>query len=120
MRVDHRVEHTITDNVAVSTLTLTYDAINRLTNDGGNITYDSNSNELTVGGTTNTIPASNNLMHTSGGGTFLYDSAGNLTSVNGGSLQTYSKANRLATVNTSSYAYDAFGGGFEPRPPGRR
>jgi YD repeat-containing protein len=110
--------HTITDNVASSTLTLTYDAINRLTSDGGSITYDSNSNELTVGSVTNTVPASNNLMSTSNGGFFLYDSAGNMTSVNGGAIQTYSKVNRLATVNTNSYSYDAFGNRLKTKTTG--
>jgi hypothetical protein len=78
-------------------------------NDGGNVTYDSNSNALTVGGVTNTVPASSDLMSKSNGGNYLYDSAGNLTSVAGGAFQTYSKANRLATAGSSTYSYDAFG-----------
>jgi RHS repeat-associated protein len=103
--------HTITDNVTpANSITLTYDAINRLIQAGGSITYDSNSNILTVGSVTNTVPANNDLMSASNGGYLLYDSAGNMTSVNGGAIQTYSKANRLATVNTTtSYKYDAFG-----------
>jgi RHS repeat-associated protein len=102
--------HTFTDNVTpANNKTLTYDEIDRLINDGGGITYDSNSNALTVGGVTNIVPASSNLMSKSNGGTYLYDSAGNLTSVAGGAFQTYSKANRLATAGSSTYYYDAFG-----------
>ena len=69
----------------------------------------SNSNVLTVGSVTNTVPASSDLISASNGGNYLYDSAGNLTQVACCALQTYSKANRLATVNSTSYAYDAFG-----------
>jgi len=102
--------HTVTDNVTpANSITLTYDAINRLVHAGGSITFDSNSNVLTVGSVTNTVPASSDLISASNGGNYLYDSAGNLTQVACCALQTYSKANRLATVNSTSYAYDAFG-----------
>jgi RHS repeat-associated protein len=101
--------HVLTDNVTPgNSITLTYDAVNRLVHAGGSITYDSNSNVLTVGGVTNTVPAGSDLISVSNGGNYSYDSAGNLTQVACCATQTYSQANRLATASGYSYAYDAF------------
>ena len=110
----------ITDHVTpANNQTFHYDSLSRISFASGpygtvsSITYDSNSNILTYGGVSNTVPSGSDRMSVSNGGSILYDSVGNVTQTSTGATQTYSKANRLATTLsggvTGVYRYDAFG-----------
>jgi RHS repeat-associated protein len=77
------------------------------------ITYDSNSNRLTYGATSYTIPSTSNKMSAAGGNSISYSSTGNITQYGASSSFTYSSANQLATATISAaaqtYTYDEFG-----------
>ena len=112
--------HTITDAVTpANNQTLTYDAIDRLKTAAGvygtvsSITYDSNSNRLTYGATSYTIPSTSDKMSAAGGSAVTYSSTGNITGIGTTPTFTWNKANQMATGvlsgTTSTYLYDAFG-----------
>jgi RHS repeat-associated protein len=112
--------HTVTDNVtAGNDQTLTYNRIDALASATGvygtvgSVTYDSNSNRLTYGATTYTVPAGSDKMSAIGASSITYSSTGNITGIGTTPTFTWNKANQMATGvlsgTTSTYLYDAFG-----------
>ena len=111
----------ITDNVtAADTQTLTYDAIDRLGSASAtaygtfsSITYDSNSNRLTYGATSYTVPSGSDKTSAVGASAITYTSTGNMAAVGSTTSMTYNKANRLASLTlsgaTTAYTYGADG-----------
>ena len=110
----------ITDNVTSGhSQTLTYDVLDRLKSASGtygtisSITYDSNSNRLTYGGTSYTVPSGSDKMSAVGANAITYTSTGNMTGVGASTSMTYSKANKLASITvsgaTTSFTYGANG-----------
>ena len=112
--------HTITDNVtSANNQTLTYNRIDALKSATGvygtisSITYDSNSNRLTYGSTTYTVPSGSDKMSAIGATSITYSSTGNLTAIGTTPTFTWNKANQMATgvlsgtTSTYLYGYDS-------------
>ncbi len=110
----------ITDNVTSGhSQTLTFDVLDRLKSAVGSygtissITYDSNSNRLTYGGTSYTVPSGSDKMSAVGANAITYTSTGNMTGVGASTSMTYSKANKLASITvsgtTTAFTYGADG-----------
>ena len=108
--------HTITDNVtAGNDQTLTYNRIDALASATGvygtiaSITYDSNSNRLTYGTTTYTVPSGSDKMSAVGASSITYSSTGNITGIGTTPTFSWNKANQMATGvlsgTTSTYLY---------------
>ena len=108
--------HTITDNVtAGNDQTLTYNRIDALASATGvygtvsSITYDSNSNRLTYGSTTYTVPSGSDKMSAVGASSITYSSTGNITAIGTTPTFTWNKANQMATGvlsgTTSTYLH---------------
>ena len=106
----------ITDAVTTANnQTLTYDEIDRLKTASGSygsvssITYDSNSNRKTYGGTSYTIPSTSNKMSAIGATSITYSSTGNITGIGTTPTFTWNKVNQMATAvvsgTTSTYLY---------------
>jgi RHS repeat-associated protein len=109
----------ITDNVNnANNQTLTWDRIDRLKSATGvygtisGVGYDSNSNRLTYGASSYTIPGANDRMSVAAGSNLQYSSTGNTTGI-GTTTLAYNQANQLKTATvsgtTSSYLYDFLG-----------
>jgi YD repeat-containing protein len=108
--------HTITDNVtAGNDQTLTWNRIDALASATGvygtisSVTYDSNSNRLTYGTTTYTVPSGSDKMSAVGASSITYSSTGNITGIGTTPTFTWNKANQMATGvlsgTTSTYLY---------------
>jgi RHS repeat-associated protein len=108
----------ITDNVTAShNQTLQYDNIDRISYASStgtygtvsSITYDSNSNRLTYGATSYTVPSGSDKMSAVGASSITYTSTGNITGIGTTPTFTYNKANQMATGvlsgTTSTYLY---------------
>lgn len=112
------------------TTTLTYDALNRLTQaayPGGYGTYswtmDAVGNRLTQtapGGTTNYTYDANNRLTQAGSATYSYDANGNLTSISTGRTFTWNVFNRMisTTASGSTVTYTYNGDGLKTRRVG--